>query len=231
MSVTAHTNAFQLFLYDLEDSISDESVFLGIGLKPVRLRHRRCFEAMASDNHMRWFCLSLLLVARSVALVGSASGPSAAQKKQLSEFEQSMLTEHNRVRQKFIVPPLIWDERLAASAQEWANKIAASGVLPPARRTNISNGENVFWGTADQWPPKDLLEVWEAESKNYDRATNTCARGKSCVHFTQVVWSTTTKVGCGKAKSADGQTDFFVCDYNPPGNYVGQSPFSSTKRE
>lgn len=180
---------------------------------------------------MRWFCLSLILVALSGALVVSASGPSAAQKKQLSEFEQSMLAEHNSVRQKSIVPPLIWDEALAASAQEWANKIAASGVLPPARHTNGSNGENVFWGTADQWPPKDLLEVWEAESKNYDRARNTCAPGKSCVRFTQVVWSTTTKVGCGKAKSADGQTDFFVCHYNPAGNYGGQSPFGSTKRE
>ena len=180
---------------------------------------------------MRWFCLSLLLVAFSVALVVSASGPSAAQKKELSTFELSMLAEHNSVRQKSIVPPLIWDDDLAATAQEWANKIAASGVLPPARRTNSSIGQNVFWGTADQWPPKDVLEVWKAESKNYDRATNACAPGKNCVHFTQVVWSTTTKLGCGKARSADAQTDFFVCYYNPPGNYVGQSPFSSTKRE
>ena len=203
-----------------------------LGLKPVRLWRRLWFEATASEfNSMGWFCLSLLLAALSVALAVYASEPSAAQKKQLSEFEQSMLAEHNSVRQKSIVPPLIWDDGLAASAQEWANKIAASGVLPPARHTNSSIGENVFWGTADQWPPKDVIEVWEAESKNYDRATNTCAPRKTCVHFTQVVWSTTTKVGCGKAKSANGQTDFFVCHYNPAGNYVGQSPFGSIRRE
>lgn len=180
---------------------------------------------------MRWYCLSLLLVVLSLAAVVSASWPSAAQDKPQSALEPMMISAHNELRQKFNVPPLIWDDGLAASAQEWANKIAASGVLPPARRSMSSIGQNVFWGTADQWPPKDVLEVWEAESKNYDRTTDTCAPGKKCMHFTQVVWSSTTKLGCGKARSADGQTDFFVCYYDPAGNYAGQSPFNSTKRE
>jgi hypothetical protein len=42
---------------------------------------------------MRWFCLLLLLVVFSIALVSSANRPSAAQNKQLSTFEMSMLTE------------------------------------------------------------------------------------------------------------------------------------------
>ena len=180
---------------------------------------------------MRWFLLSLLLVVISLAAIVSASQSSLVQDKPQSTLASAMLAAQNEVRQKFNVPPLIWDDDLAATAQEWANKIAASGVRPPAHLTNSKFGQNLFWGTADQWLPKDVLEVWEAESKNYDRATNTCAPRKSCVHFTQVVWSTTTKVGCGKAKSADGQTDFFVCYYTPAGNYVGQSPFSSTKSE
>ncbi|MBK9527127.1 MAG: hypothetical protein IPO41_02100 [Acidobacteria bacterium] len=53
------------------------------------------------------------------------------------------------------------------------------------------------------------------------------AAGKSCLHFTQVVWSTTTKVGCGKARTADGMTDFVVCDYSPPGNIGQQAPFKA----
>jgi len=111
---------------------------------------------------MRWFCFSMLLVAFSLGLLVSASRPSAAQNKQLSTFEMSMLAEHNNVRQKNNVQLLIWDDGLAAQAQDWANKIAASAVMPPAHR---ASGENLFWGTAGQWLPKDVLEVWENEAK------------------------------------------------------------------
>ncbi|GEM_PF-494570 len=173
---------------------------------------------------MRWFCLSLLLVVLSLGLVVSASRPSAAQNKQLSTFEMSMLASHNNVRQKSNVPPLAWDDGLAATAQDWANKIAASDAMPPPHR---ASGENLFWGTAGQWQPTDVLGVWEAENANFTAQSCTCAPGKSCVHYTQVVWSTTTRVGCAKARSADGQTDFFVCDYSPEGNTVGQCPFKT----
>ncbi|HKR61318.1 MAG TPA: CAP domain-containing protein, partial [Pyrinomonadaceae bacterium] len=235
MSVSAHTNACQLFytILKIRSAAGNWSVFLGIGtLNTSQIKSPALvFEAAAlGENAMRWFLLSLLLVV-SVAAIFSASRSSAGQDKAQSTLASAMLAAQNKVRQKFNVLPLIWNDDLAAAAQEWANKIAASGVLPPAHLTNSTIGQNMFWGTADQWLPKDVLEVWEAESKNYDRATNTCAPRKTCVHFTQVVWSTTTKVGCGKSKSADGQTDFFVCFYKPAGNYVGQSPFSSAKRE
>lgn len=35
-------------------------------------------------------------------------------------------------------------------------------------------------------------------------------------------------MGCGKARSADGQTDFVVCNYSPSGNHLGQSPFPTS---
>lgn len=177
---------------------------------------------------MRWFFLSLLLPVLSLAVVVPASWPSAAQNKQLRNFEVPILVEHNKVRQKYSVQLLDWDDSLAALAQEWASKIAADGVKPPAHREGSPYGENFSWGTAGALDAKGVLERWEAESQNYDRTTNTCAAGKFCVHFTQVVWSTTTRVGCGKARSADGQTDFLVCNYSPSGNHEGQSPFPSS---
>lgn len=135
---------------------------------------------------MRWFCLSLLLALVILASVVSASWPTAAQNKQLSNFELQILAEHNNVRQKYTVQLLSWDDSLAALAQEWANKISADGVKPPAHREG-PYGENFSWGTAGALDPKGVLERWEAESQNYDRTTNTCAAGKFCIHFTQVV--------------------------------------------
>jgi hypothetical protein len=38
-----------------------------------------------------------------------------------------------------------------------------------------------------------------------------------------MVWSTTTDVGCAIASSAT--TDYLVCRYSPPGNYVGQKAY------
>jgi pathogenesis-related protein 1 len=39
-----------------------------------------------------------------------------------------------------------------------------------------------------------------------------------------VIWKNTTQVGCGCAVSQSGAF-FFVCNYDPPGNYIGQKPY------
>jgi len=44
-------------------------------------------------------------------------------------------------------------------------------------------------------------------------------------HYTQVIWKNTTEVGCGVARSNQGE--IWVCNYNPPGNYQGQNPLGS----
>ena len=64
---------------------------------------------------------------------------------------------------------------------------------------------------------------WGAEKKDYTYASNTCATGKVCGHYTQVVWKTSTEVGCGKAMCAD-KSQVWACQYTPAGNYVGQKP-------
>lgn len=44
-------------------------------------------------------------------------------------------------------------------------------------------------------------------------------------HFTQVIWTGSTKVGCGQAASLGKKGGVYtVCNYDPPGNYIGQFP-------
>ena len=81
--------------------------------------------------------------------------------------------------------------------------------------------------------PTFVVTGWGAEYVDYSWVTNTCAAGKVCGHYTQVVWRTTTKVGCAMATcsvnspwgAAFPTWDFFVCDYEPPGNWVGEKPY------
>ena len=37
-------------------------------------------------------------------------------------------------------------------------------------------------------------------------------------HFTQVVWKSTTGLGCG----FNAGCRMYVCNYSPPGNFLGQ---------
>ena len=77
-----------------------------------------------------------------------------------------------------------------------------------------------------------VVQGWAAEASNYNYGTNSCAPGKVCGHYTQLVWRNTTHVGCAM-KECDKNSPFsgfsrwwfWVCDYSPPGNFVGQRPY------
>ncbi|MFL5445126.1 MAG: CAP domain-containing protein, partial [Myxococcales bacterium] len=96
-------------------------------------------------------------------------------------------------------------------------------------------GENIAASApAGRWAPADVVAAWASEAADYDYAANTCAEGKQCGHYTQLVWRATTRAGCAHklctvnwpfAPAPPGSWDFWVCDYEPPGNFVGQRPY------
>ncbi|CAB4290778.1 unnamed protein product [Prunus armeniaca] len=72
----------------------------------------------------------------------------------------------------------------------------------------------------------DAVDMWLVEKADYNYDSNSCADGKVCGHYTQVVWRNTARVGCAKVRCNSGGT-FIGCNYDPPGNYVGQKPYNS----
>ncbi|KAI9112362.1 hypothetical protein K1719_016559 [Acacia pycnantha] len=84
-------------------------------------------------------------------------------------------------------------------------------------------GENLAGSTGDL-SGAAAVKLWVDEKADYDYNSNSCAAGKQCGHYTQVVWRNSIRVGCAKVKCNNGGT-FIGCNYDPPGNYVGQKPY------
>jgi len=148
----------------------------------------------------------------SPAALGQNNPPSVA-------LAKEMLAAHNAVRAKAGVPPLTWSDDLAKYAQEWANTLLARDRF--AHRPKNPYGENLFEIRGAPASPRQVVESWASEARDYDYSANRC-RG-TCGHYTQIVWRSTKEAGCAIAR--DQRHEIWVCDYNPPGNIVGQKPY------
>lgn len=132
-----------------------------------------------------------------------------------------MVAAHNEWRKRYGVPALTWSPELAKVAQDWANRLLRENRFQ--HRPNSKYGENLASAQGQQLSPARVVNMWGEEVKDYNYASNTCKAGAMCGHYTQVVWRRTTQVGCGMARSQNREV--WVCNYNPPGNYVGQRPY------
>jgi pathogenesis-related protein 1 len=147
-----------------------------------------------------------------------------------------IVAAHNRWRKTVGAPPLTYSPKLAASAQEWANHLKQSNQCKMQHSKPDGNyGENLYWASAIEWSdgrrelqnisPNKVVDDWGSERADYDHKNNLCAKGRMCGHYTQVVWKSTTTVGCAIAVCADSRDQVWVCQYQPPGNWVGHKPY------
>jgi uncharacterized protein YkwD len=181
----------------------------------------------------RRFLVALVLAAGC----GFGEDTSAPAEPTPSGDPQTWLDAHNAVRANAQPPPpsplpaLTWSSGAASVAQAWAEN-----CIYKHNETRGMRGENI---AANSPPGKELpdaasvVSAWASEVADYNYATNTCAAGKDCGHYTQIVWRDTTRVGCAHricSKNSPWGADYpnweyWVCDYEPPGNWVGQKPY------
>jgi pathogenesis-related protein 1 len=147
-----------------------------------------------------------------------ASAPWASDASPSSEATR-FLAAHNRERVRVGSPPLRWSQALESRAAEWAVFLADHNQFRPRR--DGRSGENLFEMYGGVASPEDVVSAWVSESRSYSPQTNTCRA--RCGHYTQVVWSESVEVGCGSAQR--GLRQVWVCNYNPPGNVLGERPF------
>jgi hypothetical protein len=149
------------------------------------------------------------------------------------------LKGHNCAR-KTVIPAaspslgvLRWSASLASGAQTWANNCNWSHSNAPGV------GENLYAGAVSSGFPANVERDaitnaggfgWADEFPNYNYAANTCS--SDCGHYTQMVWRTTTQVGCALKQCTTGSPfgppftnwTIVVCQYSPAGNN-GSRPY------
>lgn len=135
-------------------------------------------------------------------------------------ISREMLTAHNLIRARIPVPPLRWSDHLSVQAQQWADHLLQTNEF--AHRPNPVFGENLYKiaGTV-RASPLEVVTDWAFEAHDYSHETNACRA--MCGHYTQIVWSDTREVGCAVAR--DPHHEIWVCEYDPPGNWVGERPY------
>jgi len=133
----------------------------------------------------------------------------------------AMTAAHNAVRAAVGVPDLVWSQTIADTAQGWANYLASRGC--PLQHSQNGYGENIFWSQGMSPTPADVVASWAGEQGCFVNGPfDACSC--ECGHYSQLVWRDTQRVGCGMATCA-GNQQIWVCEYDPPGNVMGQTPY------
>mmetsp|Transcript_7078 Transcript_7078/g.17100 ORF Transcript_7078/g.17100 Transcript_7078/m.17100 type:complete len:333 (-) Transcript_7078:7-1005(-) len=168
-------------------------------------------------------------------------------------LNEDFLRAHNVVRANGGLPSVAWNSALQSLAETHLDKMITGGCYiehsDVDERLDAAGfeyvGENLYKVEGMVPTGVDVVDAWYAELSDYtygvvgdycvkekceDRSDPPCILG----HFTQVMWSSTTDIGCALRKcdagagKAGAATYISICQYGPGGNIVGELPFSST---
>jgi len=129
-------------------------------------------------------------------------------------FQNDILAATNFYRGEHGVAPLAWNATSAKYAVDWSAKCNFVHSGGPT-------GENLAAGYANA---SASVDAWGLEGELYNWAKPGFSEATG--HFTQLVWSNTTTVGCGRTNCAGKNKTpgwYVVCEYFPPGNIEGDN--------
>lgn len=146
----------------------------------------------------------------------------------LMSFDDRVLAAHNQERLALGLEPLLWNQALAQSAQQWADHLAATGRFEHApENRSAPEGENLWAGSKGYFAPEAMVDAWIREKKYFRPGlfpdNSITGKVEDIGHYTQIVWRATRQVGC--AQAAGASEDVLVCRYAEAGNYRGEQPF------
>jgi hypothetical protein len=189
----------------------------------------------AADRGGKMRLALLLLLAACSAAPETESQPERVVERRTSEapaprggalLRQAMLAGQNEARARLGLPPLAWNDSLAADARLYAEALARSGRFEhsPQPRGNPPQGENLWTGTRSAYTYGEMVGHWADEGRFYRPLpvpqSSTSGEFGDVGHYTQIVWRATRELGC--AEASNRTDDYIVCRYLPAGNVLGE---------
>jgi len=170
------------------------------------------------------------------------SGPTPSVSPEFADektFRAAILNSTNAYRAQHNASAVSWNETLEAFAVNYLDIVVKTS--PNSRRglNNNSNinikdaekgnddtckfahsggpyGENLALGCSNA---TSCVQMWGDERRLYDY--DDPSFGHDTGHFTQLVWKSTTTVGCGRKLCGNHKGWYLVCEYWPRGNVIG----------
>ena len=144
--------------------------------------------------------------------------------------KQAFLATHNELRALHSAPEMRWDVDAAEFAQNHCDVLRDNDELKHSDskvRRERGFGENLYYRWATGSDPRvgvagRSVQSWYDEIKLYKYGNP--GFSVEAGHFTQVVWSSSVRLGCAISDKSEGGklTVWICCNYSPPGNYLGQ---------
>ncbi|KAH9982517.1 hypothetical protein BGW80DRAFT_1453395 [Lactifluus volemus] len=110
------------------------------------------------------------------------------------------------------------------SIQAWSQ--SSRGAIPCMLHRIGQRCIRALYGPTERTSPPvpvkipDAVKLWADEVVDYD------PKNPVYSHFTQMVWKSTTQLGCAVQTCngiiGSGPANYYVCEYNPPGNVEGE---------
>ncbi|XP_031129533.1 pathogenesis-related protein PRB1-3-like [Ipomoea triloba] len=172
----------------------------------------------SENNNKKEMEFSFLQVSVAIIALATITQTSFTQPACESDCIKEFLAVHNAAREIVGVPPVKWNSTLAEFAESYAVERSVDCAL---KHSQGPYGENIALAGLKS-SVADSVKGWMDEKPNFDQASNSCPGGE-CRHYTQVVWRGTTSIGCARAACTTWM--FVICNYYPPGNYVGERPY------
>jgi hypothetical protein len=145
-----------------------------------------------------------------------------------------ILAAHNYERALVGHPPLVWDPVLADHAASYGPVLGRLGDLKHSPRdSRPGERENLAMAWRGTMAPAAIVGLWADEKKLVQPGSmvfpvaSRSGKWEDIAHYTQMVWPTTTHVGCA-IYSTDW--DYLICRYTPPGNVDGKPVFVAEAR-
>jgi hypothetical protein len=181
--------------------------------------------AIVSTPDLKSVALRTVCAAILIATAAPVSAEAGGGERRQQSWSQRILALHNEQRAQVGAPPLRWDETLAAAAAAYAPQLARLGRLAHSPRSSRrGQGENLWRGSAGRFGAEEGVGAWIAERQLFRAgifpAVSPSGDGSDVNHYSQMIWPTTTHVGCAEHRS--GRWDYLVCRYSPRGNIDGQ---------